>query len=58
MIGEHRLDAIIAPSGGPAWLTDLINGDSGTGGSSGPAAVAGAEGAYCCSGDCCSTATV
>ena len=41
VIGEHRLDAIIAPSGGPAWLTDLINGDSGTGGSSGPAAVAG-----------------
>ena len=41
VIGKHRLDAIIAPSGGPAWLTDLINGDSGTGGSSGPAAVAG-----------------
>ena len=24
---EHNLDAIIAPSGGPAWKTDLVNGD-------------------------------
>jgi amidase len=38
---QHRIDALIAPSGGTAWLTDLINGDSGTGGSSGPAAVSG-----------------
>lgn len=38
---KHRIDALVAPSGGTAWLTDLINGDSGTGGSSGPAAVAG-----------------
>jgi amidase len=37
----HRVDALVAPSGGTAWLTDLINGDSGTGGSSGPAAVSG-----------------
>ncbi len=36
-----KVDALIAPSGGPAWLTDLVNGDSGTGGSSGPAAVSG-----------------
>ena len=28
-IREHRLDAIVAPTGGTAWLTDLINGDSG-----------------------------
>ena len=41
MLIEHRLDALVAPSGGPAWLTDLVNGDHGTGGSSGPAAVAG-----------------
>ncbi|HTV01589.1 MAG TPA: amidase [Luteitalea sp.] len=40
-LGGQKLDALIAPSGGPAWLTDLVNGDSGTGGSSGPAAVAG-----------------
>ena len=23
----HRLDAIIGPTGGPAWVTDLVNGD-------------------------------
>lgn len=38
---SKKLDALLAPSGGPAWLTDLVNGDSGTGGSSGPAAVSG-----------------
>jgi amidase len=37
----HRLDAIVAPTNGPAWLTDLVNGDRFTGGSSTPAAVAG-----------------
>jgi amidase len=25
---QHRLDALVAPSGGPAWLIDLVNGDS------------------------------
>lgn len=39
---EHRLDAILAPSGAPAWLIDLVNGDNYTpGGFSAPAAVAG-----------------
>lgn len=38
---EHRLDAIVAPTGGPPWLTDLINGDHHGGGSSSPAAMAG-----------------
>ena len=38
---EHQLDAIMAPSGGPAWLTDWVNGDHYSGGSSSPAAVAG-----------------
>jgi amidase len=38
---RHHLDAIIAPSGGPAWLTDWICGDQHSGGSSSPAAVAG-----------------
>ncbi|MBA2356786.1 MAG: amidase [Acidobacteria bacterium] len=37
----RRLDAVMSPSGGPAWLTDLVNGDYGTGGSAGPAAVSG-----------------
>jgi amidase len=38
---KNRLDAVIAPTGGPAWTTDLVNGDHFTGGSSTPAAVAG-----------------
>ncbi|HYO62843.1 MAG TPA: amidase [Pyrinomonadaceae bacterium] len=38
---KHKLDALVAPTGGPAWPTDLINGDHFTGGSSSPAAVAG-----------------
>jgi amidase len=41
VIKEHRLDALVAPTGGPAWLTDFINGDHFTGGFSSPAAVAG-----------------
>lgn len=28
VMNEHDLDAIIAPAGGPAWKTDLPNGDS------------------------------
>jgi len=38
---KHQLDAIVAPSGGPAGTTDLIYGDRDAGGSSSPAAVAG-----------------
>jgi amidase len=38
---EHRLDAIIAPTDGPAWLTDLAKGDHFTQSCSTPAAVAG-----------------
>ena len=37
----HRLDALVAPTGSPAWTTDLVNGDHFTGASSTPAAVAG-----------------
>jgi len=40
-IQQHRLEAIIAPTGGPAWTTDLVNGDHGLGGSSSFAAVSG-----------------
>lgn len=36
-----RLDAIVAPTGGPAWPIDLVNGDHFLGASSTPAAVAG-----------------
>jgi amidase len=38
---RHRLDALVAPTGNPAWPTDLVNGDHFTGSSSTPAAVAG-----------------
>ncbi len=38
---KHKLDALIGPTGGPAWLTDLVAGDHFSGGSSTPAAVAG-----------------
>jgi len=41
VMNEHDLDAIIAPTGSPAWKTDLINGDSYHLGSSSPAARAG-----------------
>ena len=41
LMDKHHLDAIVAPTGGPAWLTDLINGDHVAGGSSNAAAVAG-----------------
>jgi amidase len=38
---KFHLDAMVAPTGGPAWLTDLVNGDHVAGGSSNAAAVAG-----------------
>jgi amidase len=41
VLAQHRLDAIVAPTGSPAWTTDLVNGDHFLGASSGPAAVAG-----------------
>lgn len=41
-LAKDRLDAILAPTGGPAWLIDLVNGDSFSGvSSSQPPAVAG-----------------
>ena len=41
VMDKFKLDAIIAPTGGPAWITDFVNGDSFGGGSSDSAAVAG-----------------
>ena len=38
---KYKLDALVAPTGAPSWTTDLVNGDHDTGGSSGPAAIAG-----------------
>jgi amidase len=40
---DHNLDALLGPSGGPAWVTDLVNGDSYGFSSSQLAAVSG----YC-----------
>ncbi len=40
-MNKNKLDALIAPTGGPAWLTDLVNGDHFTGGYSTASAVAG-----------------
>jgi len=41
ILDEKQLDALVAPTGGPAWLTDFIKGDASGGGFSSPAAVAG-----------------
>jgi amidase len=41
VMNKHRLDALIAPTSGPAVLIDLVNGDYGPGGSTTLAAVAG-----------------
>ncbi len=41
LMDRHQLDAIVAPAGGPAGVTDLVYGDRNVGGSSSPAAVAG-----------------
>ena len=41
ILQEHNLDALVAPTGSPAWRIDLINGDLFLGASSSPAAMAG-----------------
>jgi amidase len=42
VVAKDRLDAIVGPTGGPAWVIDLVNGDHFTGvGASTPPAVAG-----------------
>lgn len=41
VMDDSKLDALVAPTGGPAWTTDLVNGDHFLGGSSSPAAIAG-----------------
>jgi amidase len=40
VMDKFNLDALIAPTAGPAWTTDLVNGDHAAGGSSTPPAVA------------------
>ena len=44
VLREHRLDALIAPTRGPAGVSDLRQGDRAAGGSSSPAAAAGTPG--------------
>jgi amidase len=41
LLAAERLDAVVAPSNGPSWPTDLVNGDRYSGGNSAVAAVAG-----------------
>ena len=41
VMDKNKLDAMIAPTGGPAWTTDWINGDHFTGGYSTASALAG-----------------
>jgi amidase len=41
VMDKYKLDALVAPTGGPACLIDHIDGDNDLGGSSTPAAVAG-----------------
>jgi len=40
VMDKFNLEALIAPTAGPAWTTDLVNGDHAAGGSSTPPAVA------------------
>jgi amidase len=41
VMDKNKLDALIAPTGGPGWTTDWVNGDHFTGGYSTTSAVAG-----------------
>ncbi len=41
VFAEHKLDALVAPTGGLAWLTDFINSDASGNSFTSPAAVAG-----------------
>ena len=41
VMDKNKLDALVAPTGGPAWTTDWVNGDHFTGGYSTASAVAG-----------------
>src|SRR5262249_62316928 len=40
VMDKYKLDALVAPHEGTAWLTELVNGDHSTGRSTSPAAVA------------------
>ncbi|HYN05946.1 MAG TPA: amidase [Vicinamibacterales bacterium] len=44
VVKKHRLDALVAPTGGPPALIDLVNGDGGTWAVSSPATIAAVAG--------------
>jgi amidase len=44
VMAKYQLDALVAPTGGPAWLIDLVNGDSGTASLPGPSSVTSVAG--------------
>ncbi len=44
VMNAQRLDALVAPTGGPAWLIDLVNGDGGTATAPAPSTVAAVAG--------------
>jgi amidase len=41
---KYRLDALVAPTGGPAWLIDLVNGDGGTASAASPSTLTSVAG--------------
>jgi amidase len=41
---RFKLDALVAPTGGPAWVIDLVNGDGGTASVPGPSTVTSVAG--------------
>jgi len=41
---KYRLDALVAPTGAPSWLTDLVNGDSSIANSDAPSTVTSVAG--------------
>ena len=44
VMAKYRLDALVAPTGGPAWLIDLVNGDGGMAAAPGPSTVTSVAG--------------
>ena len=44
VMAQHKLDALVAPTGGPAWPIDLVNGDGGTARRRAPSTVAAVAG--------------
>jgi amidase len=43
-MAKYKLDALVAPTGGPAWLIDLVNGDSSSANAAAPSTVTSVAG--------------